>query len=142
MFENLQFLSRFKGLYSSHPLLSSQEIGYGGMSYGRAYDPAEITGDKGIMAALELRYTAIPKISALNTKFVPFAFYDIGKVWNNDTNTIPQSAASAGIGTYYRVNDHFSGTMQIAYPLTKSVSTPIMNGANQARILWTLNAQF
>ena len=75
-------------------------------------------------------------------RLVPFAFYDIGKVWNHDLDAKPQSAASAGFGTYYNYNQTVSGTLQVAYPLTRPVATPIMNGEDGPRILFSLSVGF
>lgn len=128
--------------YTQVPLLSSQEFGYGGTTFGRAYDPSEITGDQGVAAALELRYTGIEPMLNSSIRVAPFAFYDIGKVWNEDAGEKPVSAASAGFGTYYSVHERVSGAAQVAFPLTKPVDTPIMNGEYGPRILFSLKVDF
>ncbi len=138
----LQLVNAVSGQFAPHPLLSAQEFGYGGISYGRAYDPSEITGDQGVSASVELRYTDIDPIPDFNLKIVPLVFYDIGKVWNEDRGAKPQSAASAGFGAYYNFDNTVSGSLQVAYPLTKRVTTPIMNGEKGPRILLSLNASF
>lgn len=135
-----QALVTIKGQYTPHSLLSSQEIGFGGSVIGRAYDPSELTGDKGFSAVVEARYMDLPVIDEL--KLVPFAFYDLGKVWNNDTDSEAISAASAGGGTHYVVNENLSGSIQVAWPLTKKVLTPIMNGKNGPRILFSTSIKF
>jgi len=140
--QNLELETSVSGQYAPHPLLSAQEFGYGGVSYGRAYDPSEITGDTGISTSSELRYTNIPSISKANLKLVPFAYYDIGKVWNKDRGAKPRSAASAGLGTYFSINPNIGGSLQVAFPLTKSIDNPIINGENGPRILLNLSAQF
>lgn len=140
--KGFQIINSLAAQYAPHPLLSSEEFGYGGASFGRAYDPSEITGDQGMATAIEVLYTDVDTIPDLNLKLVPFAFYDIGKVWNEDRGSKPISAASAGFGTYYNFNNTVSGSLQVAYPLTKSVSTPIMNGDNGPRILFSLNNTF
>jgi hemolysin activation/secretion protein len=138
---SLSVLGQVEGQYSPNPLLSSAEFGYGGSRLGRAYDSSEITGDSGISAGLEVRYNGFDPIK--NTLFLtPFAFYDIGKVWNKDNNTDPISAASAGFGAYYQVAHPISGSVSVAYPLTKSVATPVMGGENGPRILFDLNVRF
>ncbi len=139
---NFELNTSISAQYTPHPLLSSEEFGYGGIDYGRAYDPSEITGDNGVSAAAELRYTTVPRISKLNLKLIPFAFYDIGKVWNKDTGAKPISAASAGFGAHYNLNNTLNGSVQVAYPLTKSISTPIMNGDDGPRILFNLTYAF
>jgi hemolysin activation/secretion protein len=139
---SLQLITTASGQYAPHPLLSSQEFGYGGTAYGRAFDPSEITGDQGVAAAVELRYTQLDTLKDINLQLVPFAFYDVGKVWNEDRGSEPQSGASAGFGTYYDLNNQVSGAMQFAYPLTREAATPIMNGKEGPRILFNLNHSF
>lgn len=140
--DGFQIINALSAQYAPHPLLSSEEFGYGGTGFGRAYDPSEITGDQGVATSVEVLYTDVDTIQDLNLKLVPFAFYDIGKVWNEDRGSKPISAASAGFGTYYNFKNYMNGQLQVAYPLTKSVSTPIMNGANSPRILFSLNTSF
>lgn len=137
-----QVINALSAQYAPHPLLSSEEFGYGGTGFGRAYDPSEITGDQGIATSVEVLYTDVETIPDLNLKLVPFAFYDIGKVWNEDRGSKPISAASAGFGTYYNFNNRVTGQLQFAYPLTKFVSTSVMNGDNSPRILFSLNTSF
>lgn len=140
--KGFQIINSLAAQYAPHPLLSSEEFGYGGIRFGRAYDPSELTGDQGIATAIEVLYTDVNTIPDLNLKLVPFTFYDIGKVWNEDRGSKPISAASAGFGTYYNFNNRVNGQLQFAYPLTKSVSTPIMNGNNSPRILFSLSSSF
>ena len=45
---------RFFGQWTGVPLLSSQECGYGGQRFGRAYDPSTIVGDRCLLATVEL----------------------------------------------------------------------------------------
>jgi len=140
--EDFQLTLTAAGQYAPHPLLSSQEFGYGGTTFGRAYDPSELTGDQGVSAGAELRYTDVPLVPDLNLQFIPFVYYDIGKVWNHDRGEKPQSGASAGFGSYYNFNNKFSGSLQFAYPLTRSVTTPVMNGADGPRILFSISTSF
>lgn len=140
--KNFELTASVAGQYTQVPLLSSQEFGFGGANFGRAYDPSEITGDQGVAASLEARYAGIDPVMREKLRLVPFAFYDIGKVWNEDAGQDPVSAASAGFGTYYNIDNKLSGALQMAYPLTKSVSEPIMNGDNGPRILFSIRTTF
>tara|TARA_Y100000590_G_scaffold252746_1_gene283807 strand:+ start:23313 stop:25010 length:1698 start_codon:yes stop_codon:yes gene_type:complete len=131
-----------EGQFAPHPLLSSEEFGYGGSDMGLAYDPSEITGDKGIKASASLTYYGVPPLGDI-VSCSPFIFYDIGKVWNDDRSTKPISAASAGLGANYQFNHvPASGRISLAYPLTKSIDHPDMNGENGPRILFELNLTF
>ncbi len=140
--DRFQLITTLSGQYAPHPLLSSQEFGYGGTTFGRAYDPSEITGDQGVSAGAEIRYTQLDTIKDLNLQLIPFVYYDVGKVWNEDRGSEPQSGASAGFGSYYNLNNKVSGALQFAYPLTREVATPIMNGKEGPRILFNLNTSF
>ncbi len=139
---DLELSANAAAQYTQVPLLSSQEFGYGGTTFGRAYDPSEITGDQGVAGGLELRYTGIEPIASSSVRLVPFAFYDIGKVWNEDAGEKPVSAASAGFGTYYNINERIDGATQVAFPLTKPVDTPVMNGEYGPRILFSMTLNF
>lgn len=116
---------------ASGSLFSSEEFGFGGQSFGRAYDPSEISGDDGIAGGLELRYQSLPQWQ--NTQFQPYAFYDIGKVWNqNAGQERTLSASSGGVGVRFQHETGITGTLQVAVPLTKSVDAPLYgsNGSN------------
>lgn len=134
-------ISNLNAQYASAPLLSSEEFGYGGADIGRAYDPSEITGDHGFSTSLELRYNGLEPLDN-KIAFIPHIFYDIGKVWNRDAGTPPRSAASAGFGSYYQIDQYVSGNVTVAYPLTKAISTPVHGGATGPRILFSLDTQF
>lgn len=137
-----QVVTSVAGQYSPDPLLSSQEFGYGGVSYGRAYDPSEITGDQGVSSEIELRYMGLSTVPQLEFKSVPFVFYDIGKVWNEDTGSKPESGASAGFGSYFFIGEKVSGSAQLAFPLTRNVDTPVMGGVDGPRLLLNLSVTF
>lgn len=115
------------GQYAYEPLLSSEQFAFGGAQYGQAYDPAEITGDNGVAAKAELRYNTAPGWHYLsNVQY--FTFYDIGKIWNIDSEAITglpqqQSAASTGLGARFNFNQYVYGSAEFAQPLTRQVAT-------------------
>lgn len=113
-----------KGQKASGSLYSSEEFGFGGADLGRAYDSSEITGDDGIAASLELRYTNV--LTVLGASLQPYAFYDIGKVWNrNDSQIETVSASSTGLGLRLDHESGLNGSLEAAFPLTKPVDNPI-----------------
>lgn len=84
-------------------LLSSQECGYGGQTYGRGFDSSLITGDQCLLASLEIRRN-LP-VSGPLAKWVsyaqPYAFIDYGHIWNiNPPGGTPEydDGSSAGVG--------------------------------------------
>lgn len=124
-------LLALSGQKASGSLYSSEEFGFGGQSFGRAYDQSEITGDEGVAASLEMRYHGVPSWHAIS--MMPYGFYDIGKVWNrNSSQTAAISASSAGLGMRLNHENGMSGSLQMAVPMTKDRSAPIYgnNGAN------------
>ncbi len=133
-------IGQTSGQYASDPLFSSEEFGYGGQRFGRAYDPSEITGDHGIAGALELRYLNLPTWQ--NISLTPYGFYDIGRVWNEDIGSKPISASSAGLGIRAAHIMGISGNIGIAWPLTKQLDTPIYGDENDPRLLLQIGMDF
>lgn len=116
------------GQQGSGSLYSSEEFGYGGTTFGRAYDNSEISGDDGVSATAELRYHGLKNWNKLSG--TPYVFYDVGKVWNDNAGQESEmSGASAGIGLYFQYNSAIYGNIYAAQPLTKSIDTPL-NGGN------------
>ncbi len=129
------------GQIASAPLASSEEFGYGGQRFGRAYDPSEIIGDQGVAASVELQYYGLPYVS--NTlQTVPYAFYDIGRVWNKGAigNTI--SASSVGVGTRFTHDIATTADIAVAWPLTKPVDNPITGHEKNPRFIFRLGYKF
>lgn len=129
-----------KGQYSADPLLSSEEFGFGGYSGGRAYDSSEISGDKGISGVIELRHANGKNFHGL--RYEPYAFYDIGKVWNLDTGGENTSLAAAGLGVRFNYNEKTTGDLVFALPLTKKPDAPDIDKGMRPAILFTLARKF
>lgn len=128
--------------YASGPLFSVEEFGYGGQGFGRAFDSSEITGDQGVSGSLELRYDGWGKWHPASLQ--PYVFYDIGSVWNDDTGQpAHESGASAGLGLRAFSDIGISGNIGLAWPLTRSISTPIYGqGSTGPRVLLQINQVF
>jgi hemolysin activation/secretion protein len=100
---NVSFSVASNAQYSFEPLITGEQILFGGVQIGRGYEPGAISGDSGLGGSFELRYdTRLTDIAAKN--FEPYAFFDVAKVWNKDrppTAGLPlddSSIASTGIG--------------------------------------------
>jgi hemolysin activation/secretion protein len=138
--ETFSLSAYFTGQMSSSPLFSSEEFGYGGFVVGRGYDPSEITGDSGAAFSIEISYNGMPDFELLQLQ--PFAFYDIGKVWNRDGTDDSDSGASAGFGMKIRANNTVSSTIGLAYPLTRPASSPLSGNGKNPRLMFEVSAQF
>ena len=126
---------------ASGPLYSSEQFGYGGQAFGRAYDNSEITGDQGIEGSAELRYNGIAPTHHVQP--TPYGFYDLGAVWNINDPTDPYASGSS-LGTGVRLATDFglSANMGLAFPLTRPVSTPLYGNGKSPRYFFALAYAF
>ncbi len=99
-----QFFLAAHGQLTPDALLSSQECGYGGTSYGRGFDPSIITGDQCLLALAELRYNLMaqgPRGPRSLDYAQFFTFADYGKIWNKNAplgTAREDDASSLGFG--------------------------------------------
>ena len=110
------------GQYALSQLFSSEEFGYGGVPFGHAYDPSQLTGDHGVSARAEGQYTVPYEHDFLRSSEL-YGFYDLGSVWHIDNTARPwkESAASLGGGARFTLSDKLIGYVEVAKPLTVSV---------------------
>jgi len=111
-----------KGQYAWDPLLVDQQITFGGQTFGRGYDPAEIAGDKGAGMTLELRYTEAVESEWLRG-YQAYAFYDLAAVWDVEAPRGEQSLASTGLGVRTRLGGQWYLDLEVAQPLTRVPET-------------------
>jgi len=135
---NLTAVIGVSGQIASGVLYSSEQFGFGGQSYGRAYDPSEIIGDSGIAGSAELRYSGIPVFYDIS--IAPYAFYDVGKVW--DDGQPSQSGSSLGFGIRWDSSFGISGNLTIAEPLTRAVEDPVTGNGKSPRYLFQMSYKF
>lgn len=128
------------GQYALSQLFSSEEFGYGGVPFGHAYDPSQLTGDHGVSARAEGQYTTPYQNDFLRSSEL-YAFYDIGSVWHIENNARPwkESAASLGGGARFTLSDKLTGYVEVAKPLTTSVPARGTEGKS-ARFFFSLAA--
>ncbi len=123
IYGNISLLGVASGQWAFVPLLSSEQFTFGGIPIGRGYDPAELIGDRGVAASLELRYDKGFGYFVNNLQF--YAFYDIGGIWNllvNAAAPAKLSASSTGLGVRFTMTKFVSGNLLWAQPLTKEVA--------------------
>lgn len=123
IYGNISMLGLAKGQWAFVPLLSSEQATFGGNPIGRGYDPAELIGDRGAAASLELRYDKSFNFPINSVQL--YAFYDVGAVWNilvNASSPTKVSASSTGVGLRFGMTKFISGNLFWAQPLTKTVA--------------------
>lgn len=124
--------------WSPDALLASEELAIGGAPYGRGYNYAEITGDRGVAATAELRAGWDPKVEAI-TFVQGYGFLDVGKVWNAGPAGRSAALASAGVGLRVRLGERATIGLEAARPLTR---TPYDRSDKDWRPFVTLSARF
>jgi hemolysin activation/secretion protein len=104
------------GQYAFTPLLVSEQCGYGGRFFGRAFDPSEMLGDSCFEALGELRYDLMPMVSQI-TQAQLYAFTDYGRLYTRDAaagTDASMHGASIGVGLRLAVLKNFSTDLQTA----------------------------
>jgi hemolysin activation/secretion protein len=99
----------------------------GGERLGRGYEVAEIVGDDGVGAKVEVRRELLGA-PALLERVAVYGFYDIGEAWQHDTG-YRDSAATAGFGVA-KQGRRLTGTLELAKPLTH----PDVDGRKDLRL--------
>ena len=141
---NFGFTLGFAAQWADDPLLSPEQYALGGRRYGRAYEPAELVGDRALAFRIEPSYTA--RTASWARVYQLYAFWDGGLV--RDVETLPggqdtRSLASAGFGTRIGTIGNLAATLEAAWPLTRPVASYVADGkGNDVRILGSLTARF
>ena len=103
------------GQQSAYTLPYGERFKIGGDRLGRGFEVAEIAGDQGIGAKVEVR-RALPQAPAALHSVSIYGFYDIGAAWKQDMLG-RESAATAGFG-FATQGGRLTGTLELAKPLT------------------------
>jgi hemolysin activation/secretion protein len=138
--QEVMLIGQLAGQVASGALYSSEEFGFGGSDLGRGYDTSEITGDHGVAAGVEMRYLGIPDQSGIG--LAPYLFYDIGKVWNEDSGAGNASASSAGLGLRLSHESGLYSSLGVAFPLTRAVDAPLYGNGKNPRLMFQMGYNF
>lgn len=134
----------FAGQWSDEPLLASEQYALGGRRFGRAYEPAELVGDRALAFRIEPAY--IGRAGAWLRVYQLYGFYDGGRVSDDSASAgtdRSRSLASAGFGTRLSLAGNIAATLEAAWPLTRPIASYAADGkGNDVRILASLTARF
>jgi hemolysin activation/secretion protein len=113
------------GLFQWTPntLLPSEELGLGGDSSVRGYDPYVVEGDRGWNVQTELRTPPV-SFGSTSVALQPFLFLDAGHVWNRiDEPGEPNngSLVSVGVGMRFQVSRFVNVRGTFGVPLRAAV---------------------
>ena len=130
--------------WTDEPLLSTEQYALGGRRYGRAYEPAELVGDRAVAFRIEPTYLRRSGGWLRLTQL--YAFYDVGQVHDEiEAAGVKQerSLASAGFGTRLSLAGNVAATLEAAWPLTRPVASYVTEGkGDDVRILGSLSVRF
>ena len=138
--ENFSVLAAFDSQFTTDKLVSAEQFGVGGKTYGRDFDSSAITGDKGFSVKGELQYT--PAIELPYLKYIQFyVFTDYGRTWNyvDNFSQTYQYIASEGGGVRFGLGDRVSGSVELAAPLSYKTTT---NEDPGIRAFFSLSARY
>jgi hemolysin activation/secretion protein len=121
--------------YSNDVLPDSERFKIGGDRLGRGFEVAEIAGDRGLGAKLELRRDLVSTESLLG-RVSAYGFYDFGAAWKQDRPG-RESAATAGTGLAI-AGAALTGYLEVASPLTG----PDIEGQRKASIFAEVSYRF
>jgi hemolysin activation/secretion protein len=117
---------------SAHVLPYGERFKIGGDRLGRGFEVAEIAGDEGLGAKVEVRR----HLPVAATGWL-YTFYDIGAAWKNDAPG-RESATTVGFGYHTRSRAGLEGTFEAAQPLTH----PDVEGNKDFKLFVELGAAF
>ena len=131
------------GQWTREPLLASEQFFLGGRRFGRAYEPAELAGDRALAWRMEPAWLG----GDASLGWQVYAFHDVGKVWyrtNADAAARPaESLASAGLGTRASLGANVLASLEAAWPLTRPVASYQASGhGDRVRILGSIVLRF
>lgn len=136
--QNFVLITSFAGQIASRTLYSSEQFGYGGLQFGRAYDSSEITGDSGVAFSTEIRNTDFAQMGYLS--LTPYIYYDIGLLWSHGYES--DTGASAGFGFNISSEQGFNAGIGMAFPLTREINQPLYYSKSSPRLLFELSYAF
>jgi len=121
--------------YSNDVLPDCERFKIGGDRLGRGFEVAEIAGDRGLGAKLELRRELLNTGSFMG-RVSAYGFYDFGSAWKEDARD-RESAATAGTGLAV-AGAALTGYLEVASPLTG----PDIEGQRKASIFAEVSYRF
>jgi hemolysin activation/secretion protein len=125
------------GQSSSDKLPTAEQLGLGGETFLRAFDPSEVIGEKGAAGKLELRYD----LSGARLASTLYAYGDAGSVKRRqaDGSYVSTALSSAGLGIRLSGPRGTRGYLEAAKPGRKDVAS---EGNRKARLFAGIGIDF
>ena len=122
---------------SLDPLTGSEQCGFGGATYGRAFDSFEISGDDCVIGGVELNKT-FSNISSHIASLQPYISWEAGYValHKSDFTAFAQSVSAGIRATLFK---GVTGYAEVALPLERDVA---LKGNRHPRLFIGIEARF
>lgn len=120
---------------TGYVLPDSERFKIGGDRLGRGFEVAEIAGDQGAGAKIELR-RELTRAGTIFGRTSAYGFYDLGAVWKQDQPG-RESAATTGTGVAMQ-GARLNGYLEVAKPLTH----PDVEGKRDVTLFVELSYRF
>jgi hemolysin activation/secretion protein len=138
---HLTFSIAPRAQYAPHSILSYEQFSVGNFTAGRGYDPGALTGDSGLGFQSEVRVGSLMPRTIDGFAFQPYAFADLGIVWNHVATFLgqpdPQRLWSVGGGVRAAWGQRARLDVALAAPLNRTPLQP----KRDVRLLVTLSTK-
>jgi hemolysin activation/secretion protein len=139
LFDAFSVVLTAQGQYSFAPLITGEEITFGGNQIGRGYDPGGITGDSGIGGSLEFHYD-FRFTSTIIRALEPYVFTDGAMTWFIQRGPAfspalkDQTIASAGGGVRVSLPYNFTASTEVARTFNPVIGSDAGKRATKALV--------
>jgi len=126
-----QLYGKIQGQVADQPLVSGEQLGGGGLGTARGYLEGEVFGDDGIIGGLELRSPSL--LGLVRSKAGDWRIYVFAEAGRLIVlEPLPEQVdqfdlVDFGIGSRFRLGDHFNGSLDLGIPLTGQTTTQAYN---------------
>jgi hemolysin activation/secretion protein len=142
LFDAVSAVLSVQGQYSFAPLITGEQIAFGGTQIGRGYYPGAITGDDGIGSAFEVRYDARTGNSIFRT-LEPYAFVEGAWAWyNRGTSNPPRGQNIASVGGGLRFFFPWNIYLDVEAAQTLNAVPGSDNGKQATKVLMDASVRF
>jgi len=125
-----------EGQTSHDRVPTSERFFIGGRQLGGAFDPASVSGDRGVGVRIEIaRNVGVPRLPPVQT----YAYCDYGRTESNDSTEPSDDAASVGAGVRLGVGK-LSAELEVATPIEDPQSNPLADVGT--RVFFALTQRF
>ncbi len=125
------------GQFSGDRLPSSERFFIGGRELGGAFDPATLSGDRGLGARARLQRSVV--LAALAEPLTFYGYYDHGWVWSNDDARPADDAGSAGLGVAGQTRG-LSWELELGVPVREPTTPTLLD--DDPRLFFSLTQRF